>query len=504
MRFGILGPLEVWQGGNPVPVGGPQRRALLAVLLVNAGAVVSSDRLIDHLWGERPPRNARGLLHGCVADVRKVLRQGSRQPLRTRAPGYLLEVQPGELDADRFEELATAAGRAESPAEAAHHLYQALAVWRGQPLDGVDVDGLAPVVARLAERRLEVVEQRIEVDLQLGRDRGLVAQLQALVREHPLRERLWMLLMSALHRAGRQADALAAYRELRETLVDQLGLEPGEAARQLHQSILAGETVPAPPAPEPVRVPERTVPAQLPAPVPAFTGRADQLKALDELADQRDDMVVAAITGMAGAGKTALAVYWAHQVRERFPDGQLYANLRGFGAVCEPNRNRSSAAGRPVAPIEALTGFLRALGVPAEQVPVGPEPAAALYRSTLAGRRMLVVLDNATGADQVRPLLPGTPGSLVVVTSRDRLRGLVARDGARRIGLGTLAPDEAAVLLSRLLGADRVAAEPDAAAELARHCAYLPLAIRIAAAQVVGPRGPAPGRRPARRARSGR
>jgi DNA-binding SARP family transcriptional activator/Tfp pilus assembly protein PilF len=484
--------VEVWDGGAPVPIGGPQQRALLAVLLVNAGGVISADRLIDHLWGERPPGNARSRLHGSVADLRKVLRErDGRQPLRTRAPGYLLEVRPGELDADRFQELVVAARRSRSVTEAARQLDQALALWRGRPLDGVEVDGLAPVVTQLAESHLEAIEARVDVDLRLGRDQGLVAQLQALVREHPVRERLWVLLMMALHRAGRRADALAAYRELREALVDELGVEPGEAAQRLHQSILAGDQVPVEAEPEerrePVRAPQWPVPAQLPAPVPAFTGRTDHLKQLDELADNQHDMVIATITGMAGAGKTALAVHWAHQARHRFPDGQLYANLRGFGgATREPNES-GGGDGRPGEPIEALAGFLRALGVPAERVPVELEPAAALYRSTLAGRRVLVVLDNAASAAQVRPLLPGAPGCLVVVTSRDRLRGLVARDGARRLALGVLTPDEASVLLARLLGADRVAAEPAAAAELTRLCAYLPLAVRVAAADVAGP-----------------
>jgi DNA-binding SARP family transcriptional activator/tetratricopeptide (TPR) repeat protein len=475
MRYGILGPLELWWDGAPVPVGGPQQRALLAVLLVHAGHVVSSDRLIDHLWGERPPRNARALLHGCVADLRKALRRDGTQPLRTRAPGYVLEVGPDEVDADRFERLAAAARAAVSPAEAAAHLYRALALWRGDPLDGVAAEGLAPVVARLRERRLEVLEQRIALDLRLGRHQGLAAELRVLVREHPLRERLWSLLMLVLQRTGRQADALAVYRELRETLVDQLGVEPGPATQRVHRAVLGGSEVDLDLDEAPAGAGGAgPVPAQLPAAVSAFTGRADVLKRLDELADNRDDMVLAVVTGMGGAGKTALAVHWAHQVRDRYPDGQLYVNLRGF------------AAGRPAAPVEALTGFLRAFGVPPEQVPAETEPAAALYRSTLAGRRVLVVLDNAASADQVRPLLPGTPGCLVVVTSRDRLRGLVARDGARRVELGMLGPDEATVLLGRMLGADRVAAEPAAAAELARMCAYLPLAVRIAAADVTG------------------
>jgi DNA-binding SARP family transcriptional activator/tetratricopeptide (TPR) repeat protein len=486
MRFGILGPLELWQDGDPAPVGGPQQRALLAVLLIHAGRVVSADRLVDHLWGERPPPTARALLQGCVAELRRTLRRTGRQCLVSRVPGYVLEVRPGELDADRFAELVAAAADAATPAEEADLLYQALALWRGPALDGVAVEGLAPAVAQLEERRLEAVEQRIDVDLRLGRDLGLVGELRGRIAEHPLRERLWAQLMLALYRTGRQADALATYTQLRTVLVEQLGVEPGPAVRALHRAILTGDAEPGGPEPavlEPAASPAYATgdgwagpppPAQLPAPVSAFTGRADLLKRLDELSGDTDAMAVAAITGTAGVGKTALAVHWAHRARDRFPDGQLYADLRGF------------AAAPPVRPIEALTGFLTALGVPAEQVPVEEGSAAALYRSTLAGRRVLVVLDDAAGADQVRALLPGTPGSVVVVTSRNRLGGLVARDGARRFTLDVLTETEAGLLLGRLIGPERVTAEADAAAHLCRLCAYLPLALRIAAAELTG------------------
>jgi DNA-binding SARP family transcriptional activator/tetratricopeptide (TPR) repeat protein len=488
MRFGILGPLELWQDNRPVTVGGPQQRALLAVLLVDAGRVVSTDRLVDLLWGERPPPTARALLQGCVAELRRTLRRTGRQCLISRTPGYLLQVGPGELDADRFEDLTRAAAGAATPAEAADLLYGALGLWRGPALDGVAVDGLAPAVAQLEERRLEVVEQRIDVDLRLGREVGLVGELRGRVAEHPMRERLWAQLMLALHRAGRQADALAAYAELRGVLVEQLGVEPGPAVQALHRAILTGETPPGSsvPSPEPEQTGRRgeagggdeqagpPPPAQLPAAVSAFTGRADLLKRLDELSDDSGAMVVTAITGTAGVGKTALAVHWGHRAAERFPDGQLYADLRGF--VASP----------PVRPIEALTGFLVALGVPTEQVPVQQDSAAALFRSTLSGRRVLVVLDDAAGVDQVRPLLPGTPGCMVLVTSRHRLGGLVARDGARRFALDVLTEYEAGVLLGRLIGPERVTAEADAAARLCRLCAYLPLALRIAAAELTG------------------
>lgn len=486
MRFAILGPLEVRRGDDQVAIGGPQQRDLLAVLLVHAGRVVSTGRLIDYLWGERPPPRARGLLHSCVADLRRVLREGERQPLRTRSPGYVLELLPGELDADEFERLAGAAERAASAEDATRYLHGALGLWRGAALDGITVDALLPEAARLTERRWEVIEQRIEADLRTGRTAGLVAELRDRVREQPPRERLWLLLIRALEQAGRRADALAAYRELREALSDQLGVEPGPELQRLHRRILAaaedadhsgsgtgsGTAGPGAVGPD-LGAASASPPAQLPAAVAAFTGRDDHLIWLDELADDPETMVVAAITGGAGVGKTALAVRWAHRVRDRFPDGQLYVDLRGFAAV------------PPVRPLAALTGFLLALGVPAEQVPVQPAPATALYRSLLAGRRVLVMLDNAADPEQVRPLLPGSAGCLALVTSRDRLDGLVARDGARRLPLGLLSPDAAAQLLRRLLG-DRVTAEPEATVELARCCAYLPLALRIAAADVSG------------------
>jgi len=479
MRYRILGPPELLLDGRPVGVGGPQQRALLAVLLLEANRVVSADRLVDQLWGERPPPTARSLLQGCVAQLRRALRAGDRQPLVTRPPGYLLEVRPGELDLDRFEDLVARAGTA-TPDEASDLLHEALALWRGPFLDGIAVEACQAEAARMHERRLVALEQRVDADLLLGRHASLVGELRTQVREHPLRERLWAQYMLALHGADRRADALAAYREVRAALVDQLGVEPGATLQQVERAVLtdadpmAAYRGPAQPAPA---GPPRGAPAQLPPAVPAFTGRKDQLKQLAELLPGHDGtaaapVVICAIAGTAGVGKTALAVHWAHQVRDRFTDGQLYVNLRGH------------AQAPPIRPIEALAGFLHALRVPAEQVPVELDQAAALYRTLLADKRMLVVLDNVGSAEQVRPLLPASPGCLVLITSRDRLGGLVARDGARRVALDVLAPAEASALLARLVGAERAGAEPEAVDELARLCAYLPLALRIAAANL--------------------
>ncbi|GLZ35346.1 SARP family transcriptional regulator [Lentzea sp. NBRC 105346] len=459
MQFRILGPLEVWDDDRPVSVGGPQQRALLAVLLVDANRVVSADRLVGELWHTDPPPAARRLLQGCVRRLRRVL-PGDR--LLTSQPGYLLRVLPGEVDADRFDELVAAAAGSDD-AGASALLAEALELWRGPALDGVTAESCQTWARELEERRQTVLEDRIDADLRLGRHHDLAGELRALVGAQPLRERRWAQLIRALHAAGRQADALAAYRDLRQVLVDQLGVEPSAEVQEIHRAILAGDA-PAEPGPAPV-------PAQLPAAIATFTGRDEQLKELDSRLGA-GTVVVTAIDGTAGVGKTALAVHWAHRVRERFADGQLYVNLRGF------------APAPPMRPIDALVGFLRAMGVAAEEIPVDVEQAAALYRTLLADRRMLILLDNARNPDQVRPLLPGGAGCLVLVTSRDKLNGLVALDGAHRVTLDVLAPDEAAVLLARIIGRERVEAEPDATGELARVCALLPLALRIAAANL--------------------
>jgi DNA-binding SARP family transcriptional activator/Tfp pilus assembly protein PilF len=480
MRFAILGPLDVsGEDGQRLPLGGPQQRALLAVLLLNAGRVVSTDRLIECLWGDEPPAAARNLLQGCVAGLRRALKAGAdpdRQPLVTRAPGYCVEVRPDELDLDRFERLAAEA-----------RLTEALALWRGPALDGLDgtaLDACQADIARLEEHRLAVLEQRIDADLRAGRHASLVGELESLVRSHPLRERLWVLLMIALYGADRQADALAAYQRLRRILVDQLGVEPSATVRRVQGAILSG-TDPAElhgsaddagaPAlvPPPAPAPTQPVPAQLPPAVAAFTGRDEHLKYLDTLLPDGDGAAaIGVISGTAGVGKTALAVHWAHRAREWFADGQLYVNLHGY------------APAPPMRPIEALAGFLQALGTPAEAVPVEPDRASALYRTLVADRRMLVVLDNAYSAEQVRPLLPASAGCVVLMTSRDRLAGIVARDGARHLTLDVLGHHEAVTLLVRVLGAQRVQAEPEASAELVERCARLPLALRIAAANL--------------------
>ncbi len=478
MRFRILGPLEVFDNERQVSIGGPQQRGLLAVLLLNANRVVSAERLVEYLWGEQPPQTARGLLQGCVAGLRRVLKTtdafGTRQPLVSRAPGYLIDVRVGELDLASFEELvakasAVAADSVVGLKERSALLTQALDLWRGPVVDGINLDPVRVEAAHLEERRLAALEERIEVELRLDRQVALIGELRGHVRTYPLRERFWALLIRALAGAGRQADALAAYAELRANLVDELGMEPSATVQELHRQIVAGP----PPTARSRRdeQPRGTVPAQLPAQTSAFTGRSDALRTLDGLLSDADDGVaIGVISGTPGVGKTTLAVHWAHRVRDRFQDGQLYVNLRGFETA------------PPVRPIDALAGFLRALGVRPDQVPVDVDQASALYRSMLAGKRVLVVLDNARSAEQARPLLPGNPGCAVIVTSRQRLGGLIAREGGQLVPLDVLSELEAQELLAELLGSERTAGEASSAAELVRLCANLPLALRISAA----------------------
>jgi DNA-binding SARP family transcriptional activator len=479
------------EGSSGSAVGGPQQRELLALLLLDANRVVSVDRLIGQLWGERPPATARSLLHGCVTDLRRALRTGddgdTGQPLLSRPPGYLLRVRPGELDRDRAHELAAAAGGAAAAGtrteleRSAALLAEALALWRGPVLAGLTGPACVAEAARLEELALTLLERRVDVDLRLGRFADLAGELPARVRAQPLREPLWARLIIALYGAGRQADALAAYREVRRTLVQELGIELNAGLQRLERAVLARddpvELVRREAGESPVaiardRQPDR--PAQLPAAVAGFAGRDGALAELDRLALAAGaaTVVISAVSGTPGVGKTALAVHWAHRVADRFPDGQLYVNLRGF-----------DPGGEPTEPSDALRGFLGALGVPAGRIPAGLDAQAALYRSVLDGRRVLVVLDNARDAEQARPLLPGTPTAAVVVTSRNRLTGLVATDGAHPILLDVLSVPEARALLARRLGAARLAAEPDAVDTIVDRCARLPLALAIAAAR---------------------
>jgi len=478
MRFGILGPLLVDDGEGPVSLPARRLRVLLAVLLLHSGQAVPADELADVVWDGSPPPGAADTLRTYVMRLRRSIGPQAGARLVTRYPGYLLDADEDEVDLLRFARLyrdGAAVVRAGSWSEASRILTQALGLWRGPALADVPSTVLQrDEVPRLDQLRLQAQEWRIEADLHLARHADLVPELQALAAGHPLQERFHAQLMLALYRCGRPAEAVAAYEHARRALIAELGTEPGSELRTLHEQILTAD--PALAAPEPATRDAGTsavIPRQLPGPVPQFVGRDAELAALTELArlaarSSPATVVISAIGGTAGVGKTALAVHWAHQVSRRFPDGQLYVNLRGY----DPDQ--------PVAAADALAGFLRALGVGGQDIPTGEDERAARYRSVLAGKRMLVVLDNARDVAQVRPLLPGSAGCAVVVTSRDGLAGLVSRDGAARIDLDLLPLADAVALLGDLIGS-RASAEPDSAAELARLCCRLPLALRVAA-----------------------
>ncbi|MEW2353974.1 BTAD domain-containing putative transcriptional regulator [Spirillospora sp. NPDC029432] len=468
MFFGVLGPLLVRDGADAVDAGTPKDRAVLAVLLAHAGRPVRAERLVEAVWGDRAPRGGVRNLQVNVHRLRRAL--GGRDRIPFADGGYRIVLADGELDAREAEALAAAAARA-APPRAAGLLDRALGLWRGEPFaDWPDIALLRPEAARLAELRLELLERRVDAELACGRHGALIAELRALVAAHPLRERFHGQLMLALHRAGRRGDALAAYQDARRVLRAELGLDPGPELRELQRIVLAGDE-----AGDEAGEDRGAVPAQLPAAVGSFTGRAAALEAISGAVAAGRTTV--AVVGSGGVGKTALALHWARGALGRFPDGQLWVDLRGF------------ASAAPLRPEDVVTRFLRALGCPAERIPPEPEEQFALFRGTMAGKRALVLLDNAAGPEQVRPLLTAGPGCVTLVTSRNSLRGLVARDDARTVELGALTAREAAALLRRLLGprADREA--PAVLDELARRCAFLPLALRVAAANIVQGQG---------------
>lgn len=484
MQFLVLGPLEVWDGDERIDLGGAKQRALLALLLLNANRTVRRTQVINWLWDMEPPRTAGDLVHEYVSRLRRALRPCTTEPswqrLRTQASGYLLEVTPDELDLDRFERLADQAHRGIAAGDlelATGTLRQALGLWRGSALANLPPSlAVNAESARLEETRLLALEERLEVDLRLGRHAQLVGELEALVACYPDRECLRRQLMLALYRCGRSAKALTVYRNTRHMLVEELGLEPSPALQQLERAILRADPAlePVPPTAN-VTLDEaglRRGPCELPPDVDDFTGREAAVAEVQRLleAERATAIVISAITGKAGVGKTALAVHVAHRLRPRFADGQLYVNLRG-------------AEAQLLDPADVLAGFLRALGVEGAVIAEGLEERVHQYRSRLADRRVLVVLDNAASEAQVRPLLPASPGCAALVTSRARLSGLEA---AHLMTLDVLKADQAVVLLAKLAGPDRVAAEPEAAAAIVRLCGWLPLAVRIAGARLAG------------------
>ncbi|WP_275558127.1 BTAD domain-containing putative transcriptional regulator [Streptomyces sp. 5-6(2022)] len=477
LRFAVLGPVRIWRGEQALPVLRPLERAVLCVLLLR-GRAATAGELVDGVWGDAPPPQAIASLRTHAFRLRRALGPGV---LVSEAGGYALRIRPGALDLTVCESYEARAERATAEGEltgARKLLHMAAELWEGQPLAGVPGPYAEAQRARLEQWRLSLLEARLELDLELGLHTDAVSELTALTAEHPLRERLRTLLMTALYRSGRQAEALGVYTDTRRLLSEELGVAPSAELARLHQRILRADPTLAGPRRLPAgakAVPTASPspaprPAQLPAKLADFTGRAavmDTLRKRLPLA-QGTVMAISVVQGLGGVGKTALAVCVAQEVRERFPDGQLFVDLIGHNA-------------QPADPAAVLGTFLRALGTPPAEIPEGLQERAALYRSVLADRRVLVLLDNAHDTAQVRPLLPGSPSCATLITSRAPMTGL---DGAHVVDLSTMAQSEALALFTRIIGDERAAAEPHACRQAVAACGYLPLAIRIAAARL--------------------
>jgi DNA-binding SARP family transcriptional activator/tetratricopeptide (TPR) repeat protein len=473
----ILGPLDVRRDDQPIELGQRRQRLMLGVLALWAGQPVRLGRLAEIAWfGSEPPPSARNGIQVGISRLRTAL--GTVARITTVGDGYRLDVPRDRVDVFRFR-THVAAARDRAGRARVRALRDAESLWRGPVLAAeLPDDARRWLCAGLDEERIAAIEERIAVELDLGHHRELVGELTDLVAATPTRERLVAQLMLALYRDGQAAKALEVGALAKASLAEELGIDAGPEVRGMEVAILRQAPELDAPASR-IEVAPTVAPAQLPLDAATFIGRRSELDVLDRMlappghAEQATARI-AVITGTAGVGKTALAVRWAHDVRERFPDGQLFTDMRGY------------AAGTPKRSADALARFLRALGVPGERVSSDVDDAAAAFRSLLADRRVLIVLDNVADADQVRPLLPGGPGCAVVATSRQRLDGLVAHDGARHLSLSVLSSTEARVLLERALGSERVAAEPHAATQLAELCAYLPLALRVAAAALSG------------------
>lgn len=476
MEFRILGPLELHSSGEVVRIPGIRQRRLLALLLLNAGRATPVERLVDELWGDQPPSSVRQQVHNAIASLRGVLaRAGGDSAIANTDTGYRLDLPDADsLDATRFRRLVSE-GRQAEPARAVELYESALEIWRGSALAGLDGRLITSAAAALDDERLVAVEELMAQRLRAGEAGSVVGELRRLVADHPLRESLRATYMQALHRSGRRAEALAVYDEGRRLLAEELGLDPSDSLRRMHAVVLGDGA----PAPKGGATPARPIPAGapwsrsfLPHDVRDFTGRARELRRLADEAHGivRTAVVISAIDGMGGVGKTTLAVHLAHQLAADFPDGQYFINLHGYSPGVDP-----------VTPEQALDRLLRDAGVPPELIRHGGEGRSAQWRSLMAGQRALLLLDNATDAAHVRPLLPGTAGVLVLVTSRRKLSAL---EGAVPISLDVLPDGDAVALFAQIAGADRAAAEPDAVNEAVQLCGRLPLAIRIAAARL--------------------
>ena len=499
LQVSVLGRLQVRRGETPLNLGSPQQQAMFVVLLMRAGQAATATDLVEALWGADEPASAMTALRTYAWRLRKVLEQDSKNPstLVSLGDGYRLALDNGDVDFLRAEELANRAERAREAGDfdgAYELLDSALALWQGEPLAAIPGPFAARQRYRLTEARLSLQEKRIEIGLALGHGDRFISQLQGLIDQYPLQERLHALLMQAQHQSGRRADALAAFRHVRQLLVDELGVEPGPELVSLHQRILAGDTGlvdtltpeaadqpqpshPATPPQPATNAPSARAgrtgfqsPAQLPPQSADFTGRSHLAVTLCSAMNtpNRGALPVVVLVGMGGVGKSALALHVAHRVRDAYPDGQLYAHLR-------------AGDGEPLRPEGVLVGFLSALGHNPDEIPKGLDALTALFRTTVDRHRILIVLDDAKDAEQVRPLLPGAANCGVLITSRSRLNGLSAGMQAE---LHAFLPAEALELLARTIGAERVERERAAALELMESCAYLPLAVRIVAARL--------------------
>jgi DNA-binding SARP family transcriptional activator len=478
MEFRLLGEVRLRADDRSLDTGTPRQQAVLAVLAVDAGRPVPIETLIDRVWSDKPPQEARNILYSHLSRIRQLLRDataasGIPARIERRSAGYVLEVDRDLVDLHRFARLVDRGrdpGGADADRGAA--LSEALALWRGAPLAGIPGEWADQVRGSWGLRRIDAIVHWGELELRTGNADAVLGAVADLAVEYPLAEPIEGLLMRALQAVGRNAEALDRYAAFRQRLAEELGTDPGQELRALHASILRGEPLtPAVAEPAARRSPLAT-PAQLPPDVFGFAGRDEELRRMDGvIAGGVGAVRIITVSGTAGVGKTSLAVHWAHRVRHEFPDGQLHVNLRGF-----------DPSGSPVAPAEAIRGLIDAFDVPQQRIPAGFEARVGLYRSLLADRRVLIVLDNARDAEQVRPLLPGASGCVAVVTSRTLLSGLVAV-GAVPVTLDLFDAGEATALLAERLGADRVAAEPGAVREIVSSCARLPLALAVAAAR---------------------
>jgi DNA-binding SARP family transcriptional activator/Tfp pilus assembly protein PilF len=481
-EFRLLGPMEVWAGGQLVDVGPTRQRSVLAVLLLEANRSVPVDRIVEWVWGERShPDRPRNAVQTYVSLLRRALAKIDQVAIAWQSGGYVISVDKRLVDVHAFRRLIVQARGAGGNEYAIGLLDRALGLWRGEALGGFNTPWLDDVRARLDQERQAVERDLTDLQLRQGLQGMLLPRLFEWAEAHPLDERVAGQLMLALFRSGRQADALREYQRVRERLSDEVGTDPGPALRDLYRRILIhDEALDAPAAPpsEPVPTASTVKPRQLPAAPRSFTGRARELArlsaALDEQPESGGTLAISAIGGVGGVGKTWLALHWAHQHIDRFPDGQLYINLRGF-----------DPAGEPVPSRTAVRGFLDALGVAPAAVPADEDAQTGLFRSLMADRRILILLDNARDTAQVLPLLPGSPTCVVLVTSRQQLTGLISAHGAHPIELDMLSLDESRDLLARHIGYTRVAADPEAATALLARCAGLPLAISIVAARAL-------------------